>query len=81
MSRRKLTTQPRLVGERRQPVSSAFMAELERAVRREMARFNVSRSFVIATAVAYALDVKEQPTYSDNAAIYGKPRLRIVGRR
>jgi hypothetical protein len=79
VSRRKLTTQPRLVGERRQPVSSAFMAELERAVRREMARFHVSRSFVIATAVADALGVESQPHYA--AFKPGPKLLRIVGRR
>lgn len=74
--KRKLVTQPRLKGERREPVSSAFMHELERAIRREMARFHVSRSFVIATAVAEALGVKEQASYSENAAVYGrKPNL------
>lgn len=39
------------------------MQELERAVQAEMRRFNVSRSFVTATATAYALGVNEQPTY------------------
>jgi hypothetical protein len=47
----------------RQPVSSALLREVERAVRREMTRWNVSRSFVIATAVAHALGVEEQPDY------------------
>jgi hypothetical protein len=47
----------------RVPVSSAFLDAVEAAVAREMRRFNVSRSFVIATAVAYALKVEEQADY------------------
>lgn len=58
-------SQPRLVGFSRRPVSSAFIDRLEKAVRAEMDRFGVSRSFVIATAVAHALGVNDQPDYND----------------
>lgn len=51
-------SQPRIVGVRRQPVSSAFAARIERAVEREMSRYGASRSFVIAVAVAHALGVE-----------------------
>lgn len=47
----------------RQPVGSAFIPELERAVNREMTRFQASRSFVIATCVAFALGVDDQADY------------------
>lgn len=59
----KMRIQPPSYGEVRQPVSSAFLFKLERAVQAEMKRFRVSRSFVIATAVADALGVDEQPSY------------------
>jgi hypothetical protein len=66
MSRRRLRSttlcQPPFKGGR-QPVHSAFLPQVERAVEREMSRWGVSRAFVIATAVAYALGVKEQPDY------------------
>lgn len=59
---RKYSPQPR--GEKkRRPVSSAFLQELDKAVKKEMDLWGVSRSFVIANAVGFALNVKEQPTY------------------
>ena len=63
MSRFKvILKQPRYRGGRI-PVHSAFIPDLEVAIRREMAIFGVSRSFVIATATAFALGVDEQPDY------------------
>ena len=60
----KVKHQPRLEkGVKRKPVGSAFMERLELAVRAEMRRFGASRSFVIATAVAFALGVEEQADY------------------
>jgi hypothetical protein len=47
----------------RQYVNSAFIPDIELAVEREMKRYNVTRSFVIATCVAYALQVEEQADY------------------
>jgi hypothetical protein len=58
----KILRQPRYLGGR-QPVNSAFIPDIEKAVEREMKRFNVSRSFVIATCVAFALGIDEQPDY------------------
>lgn len=57
--------QPPLRGKSRKPQHSAFRPELEAAVQREMAFFNTGRSYVIATAVAFALSVKEQEDYRD----------------
>lgn len=39
-------------------MSTAVVESIERAISREMSRYGVSRSFVIAVAVAHALDVK-----------------------
>lgn len=61
--------QPRTRGLKRLPVGSAFQKEVEAAVRREMRRFGVSRSFVIATATAWALGVKEQPRYDEEGKV------------
>lgn len=46
-------------------VGSKFLPKLERAVQREMRRFNASRSFVIAVAVADALGVKLDYDYKE----------------
>ena len=62
--KRRIVRQPPLKGGRRN-VGSAFRPELEAAVQREMRRFNVGRSFVIATAVAQTLGVKEQEDYGE----------------
>lgn len=76
----KYRRQPRYVGGR-QPVTSGFIPDLEKAVRREMRKFNVSRSFVIATCVAYALGVEEQPDYarpvSKSGVIFDFPNVRV----
>lgn len=53
-----MKAQPRTPGVRRQPVSSAVSHRIEAAIAREMARYDVSRSFVIAVACAHALGVK-----------------------
>ena len=48
----------------RKKVQSGFIPSLEAAVKREMRRFNVSRSFVIATCVAFTLRIEKQPDYA-----------------
>ena len=58
----------------RTPVHSGFIPDLERAIEREMRRFNVTRSFVIATCCAYALGIEEQPDYHK----IGKSVLTVV---
>lgn len=55
--------QTRVKGSKRIPMGTSVISPLERAVRAEMSRFKVSRSFVIATCVAYALNVNEQEDY------------------
>lgn len=60
--KRKYMSQPRYEGGR-QHVGSAFIPDLERAVQKEMRIHGASRSFVIATCVAYALGVDEQVDY------------------
>jgi hypothetical protein len=50
--------QARIPGARRLPVHSAFASQLETAIQREMRRYKVSRSFVIASCCAYALGVE-----------------------
>lgn len=47
----------------RTPVQSAFIQEIERAIAREMTKYRCSRSFVIATAVAFAFGIEEQEDY------------------
>lgn len=59
---KKVLRQPPIAGGRL-PVGSAFARDLERAVELEMRRWGVSRSFVIARAVAFALNVEEQADY------------------
>lgn len=51
------------------------MRQLEAAVVREAKRFNVSPAFVIATAVADTLGVKEQIDYTTVADERARPRL------
>jgi hypothetical protein len=73
--RRRPRTQPRVPGGRL-PAGSALLPELERELRREAARFGVSRSFVIATALAWVLDVEAQPDYRRT-----RTPLRLVHRK
>lgn len=66
--KRKTINQPRYVGGRI-PAHSGFIPALEHALRKEMRRFGVSRSFVIATCVAYTLRVEDQPDYAKLPAV------------
>lgn len=52
-------------GGRRAPMATAVIAPLEKAIAREQRRWNVTRSFVIATAAAAALDVIAQEDYHE----------------
>lgn len=47
------------------PVSTALIKDIEVVIRREMRRYNVSRSFVIATALAFTFGIEEQESYKD----------------
>lgn len=65
----KMLRQPRYVGGRN-PVNSAFIPPLEKAVLAEMSKYKASRSFVIATCVAVALGVTEQIDYHTMKTFY-----------
>ena len=45
------------------PASTGLIQDAENAVRAEMRQWNVSRSFVIATCVKFALNIEEQEDY------------------
>jgi hypothetical protein len=60
---RTIRSQKRVKGQKRQPVGSAFIAELEAKVAEHQKFYGVSRSFVIAVAVAEALRVGAQERY------------------
>jgi hypothetical protein len=70
MAKRKRATparrnQPRLPNGRRQSIAAAVAHDIERALEREMRRFGVSRSFVVAVALAYTfgIDLDETADY------------------
>lgn len=60
LTRERTRHQRGVVGSPRIPVGSRFSPRTERAVEREQARYSVSRSWVIARAVAFALNVDEE---------------------
>lgn len=73
MKRRRIQSQPRS-DRPRTPLSASFLDAISDAVEKEARRWDVSRSFVIATAVADSLGVDEQPHY-----ILSKRKLKLVG--
>jgi hypothetical protein len=79
-NRDRIIKQPRL-DKPRTPVGSAFMDKLEAAVEKECKRFGVSRSFVIAVAVAHSLGINEQPDYIDIKPTRTKVLRLVNGRR
>ena len=72
--------QRRVVGGR-VPVQSAFIAEIERAIEREMVKYGCSRSFVIATAVAFTFGIEEQEDYRPTSRRQARPALALVKQR
>jgi hypothetical protein len=76
-NRRNALNQPRLVGVRRTPMGTAVISPLEDAIASEMRRYGVSRSFVIATCVAYALGVDEQADYAKVPAVHRRKLRRV----
>lgn len=50
--------QPRIKGMTRTPMGTAVIDQIERAIQKEMARYGVSRSFVIANALAFTFNIK-----------------------
>ena len=60
MSRR---NQPRLKSGKRSPVGAAVIEAIEKRLRQEMRENKCSRSFVIATALAFTFNISEQEDY------------------
>ena len=58
-----MITQPRIPGILRLPKGSSLLPKLAKAVEKEAKRWDCSPSFVIATALGYALGVDEQADY------------------
>jgi len=50
--------QPRIKGYTRTPMGTAVVDQIEKAIRKEMARYGVSRSFVIANALAFTFGIE-----------------------
>jgi len=64
----------------RMQVSTALISDIERAVAREMVKYDCSRSFVIATALAFAFGIEEQEDYRPKSPRLNRARLALVRR-
>lgn len=80
MPKQKLRRQKPVKGGRI-PAHTGLITEIELAIRREMARFGVSRSFVIATACAFAFGIDEQEDYRPRSPRLSRPHLTLVNRK
>lgn len=56
-----MKTQRRIKGYTRRRFSTAVETQIERAILRECDRYGVSRSFVIANALAYTFGIEVEP--------------------
>jgi hypothetical protein len=63
----------------RQMLSAGFIAALEAEIERTAKRFHVTRSFVIAVAVADSLGIEEQETFIPQPK--SRARLKLVANR
>lgn len=81
-----MRSQRRIPGLKRKPMSTAVLAEIELCIEREMARYGVSRSFVIANALAYTFSIdfesylptKKESKDEDRVARTSAPKMRRV---
>lgn len=55
--------QKRLVGMSRLPMPSSLLPAIAHKIEKEASRYGVSRSFVIAVALAHTFNIKEQEEY------------------
>ena len=53
-----MQTQKRINGYRRARMSTAVESQIEAAIKKECARYDVSRSFVIANALAFTFSIE-----------------------
>jgi len=77
--------QKRIKGVKRKHVGSAVLRDIELCIEREMARYNVSRSFVIANALAYTFSIdfesylpEKESKSEDRVARKSAPTMRRV---
>jgi hypothetical protein len=64
-------------GYKRQSTHSALLLSIRREIELIAARFNCSKSFVVATLLAEVLGIKEQPSYEN----YSGNQKRVVNAR
>lgn len=65
---------PRKLAKRRQRVSSYVISQIDNAIKFEQKKYGVSRSFVIAVALAYTFGIESQELYMET------PKLQLVKR-
>ena len=75
----RLLSQPRLKGVKRKPYHTAVINQIEATIEQESARYGVSRSFVIANALAYAFGIPvESYIPEDKPKVKKRPKPRLV---
>lgn len=79
MTSRKIRRQKPVRGGRKR-LSASFIREIEREVERTAARFHVSRSFVIAVAVADSLGVEDQESFISQH-LWTVPKIKLASSR
>lgn len=75
-----MRSQRRIPGFKRKPMSTAVLTEIEQCITREMARYGVSRSFVIANALAYTFSIDFESYLPEKESKNG-PRAVREGRK
>jgi hypothetical protein len=73
--------QKRIKGVRRLHVGTAILKDIEKCIEREMARYNVSRSFVIANALAYTFSLDFESYVPEKKESTDGPRAVREGRK
>ena len=69
-----MRSQRRIPGVTRRHMSTAVLKEIEQCIDREMARYGVSRSFVIANALAYTFSIDFE-SYLPEKEVKSGPRI------
>lgn len=70
--------QPR--GFKREPLSATLMLEIKEKITKIATKYDVSRSFVIATLLAEALNIKGQPNYETYQPVISNDAKRRRGK-
>lgn len=60
---RQVIGQPRIQGQKRIPAYTGLLNAIEEKIEEDMVRYGVTRSFVIATALAHVYGIDEQPDF------------------